>query len=102
MENLDRLIRDFIHNEIGYGSTLQPKCEFEDLDIEAIKNCENEIIEVTFKYRFDEDGFSLYDKTHTFEGKIHFSKTKEILSWKLEETVTGVAANYKPSKMNKE
>ena len=37
MENLDGLILDFIHNEIGYGSLLQPKCEFEDLDIEVIK-----------------------------------------------------------------
>ncbi|MHA1187055.1 MAG: hypothetical protein ACTSXA_08585 [Candidatus Heimdallarchaeota archaeon] len=101
MENLDGLILDFIHNEIGYGSTLQPKCEFEDLDFEAIKNSDNETIEVAFKYRFDEDGFSMYDKTHTFVGKIQFSKTTEILSWKLEETDTGNAANYKPYKMKK-
>ena len=102
MENLDRLILDFIHNEIGYGSTLQPKCEFEDLDIEAIKKSENETIEVTFKYRFDEDGFSMYDKTHTFIGKIHFSKTKEILSWKLEETDTGNAASFESYKAKNE
>lgn len=96
MEALDKIILDFIHNEIGYGETLQPKCEFEDLDITAIKNPDNEITEVSFKYRFDEDGFSQYDKTHTFVGKILLNKNKEIFSWELEETDTGVAANYEP------
>ena len=57
MENLDELILDFIHNEIGYGSTLQQKCEFEDLTIEMIKKQDNDTLEVNFKYRFDEDGF---------------------------------------------
>jgi len=96
MENLDGLILDFIHNEIGYGETLQPRVEFEDLDIEVITNPDNETIEVTFKYQFDEDGFSTYDKTHTFIGKVLFNKNKEILSWELVETDTGVAANYEP------
>jgi hypothetical protein len=102
MNNLDGLILDFIHKKIGYGSTLQPRCEFEDLNVKAINNSENESIEVTFKYHFDEDGFSMYDKTHTFEGKILFSKTKEIISWELEEIHTGIAAYYEPYKMKEE
>ncbi|MHA1433673.1 MAG: hypothetical protein ACTSO7_07500 [Candidatus Heimdallarchaeota archaeon] len=98
MENLDKAILDFIHNEIDYGKPLQPHSEFEDLDIEAINKHDNETLEVSFKYRFDEDGFSTYDKTHTFEGKMLFSKTKKILSWELVETETGVAASHKPYK----
>jgi len=51
---------------------------------------------VSFRYVFDEDGFSQYDKTHVLDGIIVFSSNYDILSFSLEEVDTGVACNKEP------
>jgi hypothetical protein len=98
LENYEKLILDFIHEETGYANPLEPRVSFEDLYIQEIKTQKDESISTSFKYIFDEDGFSMYDKRHILKGEIHFSKTKKILSWHLEETDTGVAAGLPPYK----
>ncbi len=49
-------------------------------------------VSVTFNYHFDEDGFSQYDKTHTFKGKVKLDSRGIIVEKALEETHRGVAA----------
>ena len=68
-----------------------PHSEFEDLTIlQTEKQTDGSII-VRFKYHFDEDGFSQYDKTHQLVGEISFNNN-EIIDWQLEEIHTGIAA----------
>jgi len=94
--DLKTIILDFIHTETGWGSPLQPYSEFEDLFLDEIERLPNDRIRTIFRYRFDEDGFSQYDKSHTLEGKIVISSTGMILESKLEETYTGPATTNEP------
>ncbi|MHA2353844.1 MAG: hypothetical protein ACXADC_01610 [Candidatus Thorarchaeota archaeon] len=93
-ENLRSLILDYIHSETGWGNPLQPYSEFEDLYLDEIERLPDDKIRVVFRYRFDEDGFSQYDKSHTLEGMVMVDKTGVILESKLEETYTGPATVY--------
>ncbi len=83
-------ILNFIHSETGWGDPLRPHCEFEDLNIKETKKQDDGSLIVTFKYHFDEDGFSQYDKTHIIEGKAKIDSEEEIFAWTLEEVHTGV------------
>lgn len=49
-----------------------------------------------FRYVFDEDGFSQYDKTINFEGYVTLDADLHILASHLKVTDIGVAAQYKP------
>ena len=92
------MILDLIHKETGFK--VRPRCSFEDLYILSHEQQEDKSIVVTIKYHFDEDGFSMYDKTHTFEGKFTITELGELSDWFLEETETGVAAVSEPYSMN--
>lgn len=98
--SLETIILDFIHLETGWGNPLRPYCEFEDLFILEIMEQSEDVMVVVIRYRFDEDGFSQYDKSHTIEGRITVSRGGEIVKAELEETYTGPATvldPYRPS-----
>jgi hypothetical protein len=101
LEKIKSKILDFIHEETGYASPLQPRVSFEELQILDQEILEKGRIQVSFKYIFDEDGFSMYDKRHILEGIIVFDETGKIIEWTLDETRTGEAANLEPYKSNK-
>ena len=84
------IILNFIHKETGLK--VRPRCSFEDLYILSLEQQEDKSTVVTIKYHFDEDGFSMYDKTHTFEGKFTINECGVLSDWFLVETETGVAA----------
>jgi len=61
-------LMDLIHAKTGWGNPLRLNCEFENLYIRKIVNFPDGKRSVDFRYIFDEDGFSQYDKTHVFDG----------------------------------
>lgn len=91
---LTTIILDFIHTETGWGNPLRPHCEFEDLKLREIERLPDDQIRVKFRYHFDEDGFSQYDKTHVLDGRLVVGTTGRILESTLEETHTGPATNF--------
>ena len=60
--DLNTIILDFLHSETGWGNPLRPHCEFEELTLGEIERLLDDRIKVAFRYLFDEDGFSQYDK----------------------------------------
>lgn len=99
-EQLTSIILDFIHSETGWGTPLRPLCEFEDLFLDAAKTISDGKIKVTFRYHFNEDGFSQYDKTHILEGAVVISTSGAVLDFTLEETYTGPATTNDPYSSN--
>ena len=93
-KHLRSIILKYIYSETGWGNPLQPGCEFEDLYLDEIDNHPDGKIRVVFRYRFDEDGFSQYDKSHTLEGTVVIDTAGTILESTLEETYTGPATTY--------
>ena len=93
-EKLRSIILNFIHSETGWGNPLRPGCEFEDLFLNEIERLPDGRIRVVFRYVFDEDGFSQYDKGHVLEGMVLIDKAGGILESTLEETYTGPATVY--------
>jgi hypothetical protein len=96
---LRKIILDFIHSETGWGNPLRPQCEFEDLYLDDPEKLANDTTRVTFRYYFDEDGFSQYDKGHKLEGMVIVDATGKIVESTLEETHRGPAAQldrYRP------
>ena len=71
-------------------------CEFEDLHIQSREKGADGSLTVHFQYVFDEDGFSQYDKTTTFEGYVTLDAENEIVASDLQVTAMGVAGQYKP------
>jgi hypothetical protein len=94
--DLNSIILNFIHSKTGWGKPLRPRCEFEDLYLDEIDRLPEDKIKVSFRYFFDEDGFSQYDKTHGLEGGVVINATGDILESTLKEVHTGVAANRDP------
>ena len=90
------IVFDFVHSETGWGTPLRPHCEFEDLNLDEIERLPEDKVKVTFRYHFDEDGFSQYDKTHVLEGVVILDTAGNILESTLEEVHTGVATNADP------
>ncbi len=94
--DIRRIILDFIHSETGWGDPLRPYCEFEDLFLDEPESLEDNGTRVTFRYTFDEDGFSQYPKSHHLEGMIAIDVTGKIVESTLEETYTGPACVLDP------
>jgi len=94
--DLKSIIFDFIHSETGWGNPLRPYCEFEELTLGDIEQLLDDKIKVTFRYLFDEDGFSQYDMTHVLDGEVTIEVTGEITDFVLKEIHTGVAVNITP------
>ncbi|TFG97257.1 hypothetical protein E4H12_09110 [Candidatus Thorarchaeota archaeon] len=93
---LTTIILDFVHSETGWGDPLRPYCEFEDLYLDEIERQPDNKVKVLFRYLFDEDGFSQYDKSHSLEGMVVLDSSGSILESTLKEIFTGVAANREP------
>lgn len=93
IKEISQIILDFIHSETNWGVPLRPNCEFEELKLNKIEKTLDGSYEVIFRYEFDEDGFSQYDKTHTFEGRLEIKQDGSIIINKFKEVHTGVAAH---------
>lgn len=94
--DLNAIVLALVHFETGWENSLRPQCEFEDLEILEIMRLPDEMLKINFKYHFDEDVFSQYDKTHTLDDSATITVSGEILDFVLEEVHTGVAANFTP------
>ncbi len=88
---------ELIHSKTGWGNPLRPHCECEDLYIRNIQECPDGKQIATFRYIFDEDGFSQYDKTHVFDGSLTIA-SGNFIKIEMEEVHAGVATirRYKP------
>ena len=88
---------DLIHSKTGWGNPLRPHCECENLFIRNIQVYPDGKQIVTFRYIFDEDGFSQYDKTHVFDGSLTIVG-ENLFKLEMEEVHAGVATirRYKP------
>jgi hypothetical protein len=93
---INTIILDIVHSETGWGNPLRPRCEFEDFYLDEIERLLDDKVKVSFRYLFDEDGFSQYDKTHGLEGVVVIDSSGSILESTLKEIFTGVAANREP------
>lgn len=62
--------------------------------MDEVERLPDDTIRVVFHYRFDEDGFSQYDKSHTLEGTVVIDTAGTILESTLEETYTSPATTY--------
>lgn len=91
-------LMEIIHAKTGWGNPLRPHSECEDLHIKNIKNSPDGKQIIDFKYIFDEDGFSQYDKTHVFDGTLTIIN-ETILKIDMEEIHAGVATilRYNPN-----
>ncbi len=94
--DLNAIILDFLHSETGWGNPLRPNCEFEDLTLGEIERLHDDKIRIMFRYLFDEDGFSQYDKTHVLDGEVTIEVSGEINVFVLKEIHTGIAVNISP------
>ena len=92
------IILDFVHAETGWANPLKPYCEFEDLFLDEPETLADGRIRITFRYSFDEDGFSQYPKDHHLEGMVVVDATGKIVESTLEETFTGPATVLDPYK----
>ncbi len=90
-EQIKEKLLDLIHSKTGWGNPLRPHCEIEDLYIRNIQECPDGTQIATFKYIFDEDGFSQYDKTHVFDGSLTIGG-ENLFKLEMEEIHAGVAA----------
>ena len=98
-KDLRKIILNLVHSETGWGDPLRPQCEFEDLYLDEPENLADDRTRVTFRYYFDEDGFSQYDKGHVIEGTVVVDTTGAIIEYTLEQTHKGPATlldRYKP------
>ena len=84
-------LMELIHSKTGWGNPLRPHCEIEDLYIRNIQECPDGKQIVIFRYNFDEDGFSQYDKTHIFDGSLTIANENSF-KLEMEEIHAGVAA----------
>ena len=82
---------ELIHSETGWANPLRPHCECEDLYIRNIQDYSDGKQIVVFRYIFDEDGFSQYDKTHVFDGSLTIAN-ENLFKLEMDEIHAGVAA----------
>lgn len=87
---IKKKLLELIHSKTGWGDPLRPHCECEDLYIRNIQDYPDGKHIVTFRYIFDEDGFSQYDKTHVFDGNLTIT-SENLFKLEIEEIHAGVA-----------
>ncbi|MDD3625790.1 MAG: hypothetical protein PHV06_00580 [bacterium] len=82
-EEIEKIVLKYIHQETGFGPELRPRCEFEDLYLIKISEEIDASVLIEFRYDFDEDGFSQYDKTIIFKGELKIlpNRTLEEISF---------------------
>ena len=101
---IEKRLLESLHEETGWGNPLRPHCECETIYIRNITELSDGTQIVDFRYIFDEDGWSQYDKTHVFDGTITLT-SGSVIDLEIEHIHGGIAANmiYKPkSKKNEE
>jgi hypothetical protein len=91
---LQALIVGFVREQAGLDAP--GFCEFENLYIKRQEKGADGGQIVHFRYIFDEDGFSQYDKTITFEGYVTIDAEARTVASDLQVTALGVAAHYEP------
>lgn len=94
---IEKKLLESLHEETGWGNPLRPHCECETLYVRNITELSDGAQIVDFRYIFDEDGFSQYDKTHVFEGTITIT-SESVIALEMEQVHDGVATNmiYEP------
>lgn len=95
MAEIKALILDYIYSETGLGKTPREQCEVEELTVMHIKDLGDGSSEVSFEYMFNEDKFSLVDKSHLFVGQVVINRSGQLLEKQLEETYTGSGCQRK-------
>ncbi|MFL7795182.1 MAG: hypothetical protein AB8I69_23785 [Anaerolineae bacterium] len=96
MTDLQATILHFIRDRSGLSAP--GAYQFEDLHIDIDEEHPDRSRTLRFRYFFDEDGFSQYDKTIGLEGHVTIDAEQHILvlASSLKITHIGVAAHYKP------
>ena len=94
MEDVEITILRFVREQSGLDAP--GDYQFEDLYIDTDEEHPGGNRTIRFRYVFDEDGFSQYDKTTSFEGFVTLDVDSHILTSNLKVTDIGVAAHYKP------
>jgi len=94
MQDTKTIILRFVRERSGLDTP--GDYQFEDLYIDADEEHPDGNRTIRFRYVFDEDGFSQYDKTVSFEGHVTLDASSHILASNLKVTDVGVAAHYKP------
>ena len=87
-------LMDLIHEKTGWGNPLRPHNECEDLYILNTREYPAGKKISDFRYIFDEDGFSQYDKTHVFDGTLTINN-ESIFKIDMEEIHAGVATTLR-------
>jgi hypothetical protein len=94
MTDIETVILRFIQNRSGLGAP--GDYQFEDLCIDSDEKRSDGARTIRFRYWFDQDGFSQYDKTIGFEGCVTLDVDLTMRASHLEVTHIGVAAQYEP------
>ncbi|MCK4665345.1 hypothetical protein KAU33_01265 [Candidatus Dependentiae bacterium] len=97
-EEIEKVIIDYMHQETGFGPKLRDHCEFEELHINDLTTQKDGIVIIEFRYDFDADGFSQYDKTILFSGRVKIFPDKTIEEIHLYIIHQGVASHGPRSK----
>ena len=99
-DQIKEILLESIHKKTGWGNPLKPFCECENLYIQNItENSDGKLI-VDFRYIFDEDGWSQYDKTHVFDGHVTI-ENGNVIELEMDNIHVGVAAivKYNPKEI---
>ena len=94
MRDVETTILCFIRGRSGLSAPSD--YQFEDLYIDSEEEHPEGNRTIRFRYVFDEDGFSQYDKTISLEGYVTLDADLRILASNLKVTEIGVAAHYRP------
>ena len=94
MTDIETIILRFVRKRSGLGAP--GAYQFEDLYIDSSKKLADGNRTIRFRYWFDQDGFSQYDKTIGFEGCVTLDVDLTMRASHLEVTHIGVAAQYEP------
>jgi hypothetical protein len=78
------------------GLEVPGESEFENLYIDDVQEQKNGNRTVFFRYVFDQDGFSQYDKTISFKGQMVVDTELRVIESNLILNEIGVAAHYDP------
>ena len=94
---IEKKLLESLHEETGWGNLLRSYCECETLYVRNIIEHSDGTQIVDFRYIFDEDGWSQYDKTHIFDGTVTLT-SGSVIELEVEHVHGGIAANkiYKP------
>lgn len=93
MEDVETTILCFIRKKSGLSAP--GDYQFEDFYIDSDEILPEGNRTIRFRYFFDQDGFSQYDKTIGFEGYITLDADWQVQASNLRVTHIGVAAHYK-------